>query len=42
MEGFKNSFKESFQFLLHIFPKPPISFMLSIEFLVRDGTSSLS
>jgi hypothetical protein len=41
MEGFENPFKESFQFLLHTFPRPSVSCLLSIEFLVKNGTSLL-
>jgi hypothetical protein len=41
MEGYENPFKESFQFLFHTFPKPPVSFLLPIEFLVKNETSLL-
>jgi hypothetical protein len=38
MEGLENPFKEFFQYLLHSFPNPPISFLLAIDFLVKNGT----
>jgi hypothetical protein len=38
MEGFETPFEESLQYLLHSFPNPLVSFLLAIEFLVKNGS----